>query len=212
MTHPRDMLATARLYLVSRASIGEEGLAELVPDLAAAGVDIIQLREKEMEAGEIMEVGQPIAAACYEARIPFIINDRPDIAAALQADGVHLGQGDLPLTIGRRFIPEGIVGRSTHSRDEIDVETTGADRPDYVAVGPVYETPTKLGRAAVGLGLITYAAQRVGLPWFAIGGIDEANLPDVLTAGATRVVVVRAITEANDPVAAAGRLRALLDG
>jgi thiamine-phosphate pyrophosphorylase len=205
-------LDAARLYLVSTASFGGRRLVDLVPELAAAGVDLIQLREKEMEAGQILELGRPLVAACYEAGIPFIVNDRPDVAAALQANGVHLGQDDLPLTLGRRFMPEAIVGRSTHSRSQIDSETTGADRPDYIAVGPVFETPTKPGRGAVGLDLLKYAAPRVGMPWFAIGGIDEGNLSEVMEAGARRVVVVRAITEAPDPVAAAAGIRAILDG
>jgi thiamine-phosphate pyrophosphorylase len=212
VTEDNAKLESARLYLVSGATVGARRLAELVPELATAGVDLIQLREKEMEAAEILEVGRPLVAACYESGIPLIVNDRPDIAAALQADGVHLGQNDLPLALGRRFLPDGIVGRSTHSRSEIDSETTGADRPDYIAVGPVFETPTKPGRPSVGLDLIEYADQRVGLPWFAIGGIEEGNLAALIEAGASRIVVVRAITEAPDPVAAAARLRAILDG
>lgn len=212
MSPHRGKLDSARLYLVAQAMVGDRRLADLIPDLVGAGVDLVQLREKEMEAGEILEVGRPIVAACYEAGIPFIVNDRPDIAAALQADGVHLGQDDLPLALGRRFIPEGIVGRSTHARSEIDAETTGADRPDYIAVGPVFETPTKPGRPAVGLDLVRYAVQRVGMPWFAIGGIDRTSLPQLLEAGARRIVVVRAITDAPDPIAAAGELRAMLDG
>ena len=205
----RDISA-ARLYLVSGAQLTQGSLSDLVPELAAAGVGLIQLREKDMEAGDLLSVGEPIRVACSEAGIPFIVNDRPDVALALEADGVHLGTNDLPTYVARRIMGGAIVGRSTHSSTDID-EVLGGQDPDYIAVGPVYETPTKPGRPAAGLDLIAEAAQRVDVPWFAIGGIDESTLPAVLEAGARRIVVVRAITESRDPPAAAARLRALLD-
>ena len=186
-------------------------LSELVPDLADAGVDLVQLRDKQREASDILRAGEPIAAACHAAGVPFIVNDRPDVALALDADGVHLGQDDLPADVARRILGERIVGRSTHSRAQIDAETTLADPPSYIAVGPLYPTPTKEGRLGVGLDLVRYAAGRVPFPWFAIGGLDAATLPGAVAAGARRAVVVRAITEAPDPVAAAAELRAALD-
>lgn len=185
-------------------------LHELVPDLADAGVDLIQLREKEMEAADVVGVGEPIVAACKEAGVPFIVNDRADIAVALGADGVHVGQDDLPVGAARRLMGGRIVGWSTHARDEVDA-AVGEDI-DYFAVGPVAETPTKPGRPAAGLELIRYAARVATKPWFAIGGIDLALLPAVMEAGATRIVVVRVITEASDPASAARRLREMLAG
>jgi thiamine-phosphate pyrophosphorylase len=203
-------LEEARLYLVSRAFIGRRPLGDAVPELAAAGVDIIQLREKSMEAGELLRLGEPIAEACREAGIPLVVNDRPDVALALDA-GVHLGQGDLPVAIARRILGGVIVGVSTHGPVEIDGAVEAPEPIDYIAVGPVYETPTKPGRPAVGLDLVRYAAASATIPWFAIGGIDATNVGDVVEAGARRVAVVRAVTESPDPPSAAAELRAALD-
>ena len=200
----------SRLYLVAPARLDAGDLRSLVPELAPAGVDAIQLREKEMEAGDVLRVAEPILDACRTAGVPFILNDRPDIALALGADGVHLGQNDLPVAHTRRMLPDGIVGWSTHTRAEVDA---AEDHDiDYFAVGPVHETPTKPGRPAVGLELIRYAAGVACRPWFAIGGIDHDNIESVLEAGTTRVVVVRAITQATDPPTAAAALRRVLDG
>jgi len=204
-------LVTARLYLVARSSIGRRSLAELVPELAAAGVDIVQLREKEMEAGDILRAGAPVRDACGEAGVPFIVNDRPDVALALEADGVHLGQNDLPVEIGRRIVGEAIVGVSTHSESEIDSASDSSQRIDYVAVGPVQSTPTKPGRPGTGLDLVRYAARVVPVPWFVTGNMNPATLPDAMEAGARRAVVVRGIAEAPDPVSAAAEIRAILD-
>jgi thiamine-phosphate pyrophosphorylase len=143
--------------------------------------------------------------------MPFIVNDRPDVALALDADGVHLGQNDLPLTVARRILGERIIGRSTHATEELDAELGAPERADYLVAGPVWPTPTKQGRPGTGLELIRHAAATSDLPWFAIGGINPDNLVEVMGAGARRVVVVRAIAEAPDPVAAAARLRAALD-
>lgn len=200
----------ARLYLVSGARLAAGDLADAVPDLAAGGVDLIQLREKDMETKDLLRAGEPVAAACRAAGIFFIVNDRPDVALALGADGVHVGQSDLPVEVARRVIGTGIVGLSTHAPEEID-RALSQRGLDYVAVGPVHETPTKPGRTAAGLELVRYAAQNVEIPWFAIGGIDETTLPAVMNAGAGRIVVVRAITEASDPAAAAAGLRTQLD-
>ena len=203
-------LADARLYLVAPATLRAGPLAGLVPDLRAAGVDVIQLREKDMEAGDLLRAGRPVADACRGAGVSFVVNDRPDVALALDA-GVHLGQNDLPVAAARRILGGAVIGVSTHSRDEIDDAVTTTEPIDYIAVGPVYETPTKPGRPAVGLDLVRYAAQRAALPWFAIGGLDATNVAGVIDAGARRIVVVRAITDAPDPAAAAAELRAQLD-
>jgi thiamine-phosphate pyrophosphorylase len=201
----------ARLYLVTAPELAAGKLSDLVAGLAAAGVDLIQLRAKDMEAGDLLRVGEPVAAACRAAGVPLVVNDRPDVALALGADGVHLGQNDLPVWVARRILGAGLVGRSTHARAEIDAESNAEQPPDYIAVGPVYATPTKAGRPPVGLDLVRYAAARPTPPWFAIGGIDRSNLRAVLDAGARRIVVVRAIAQAPDPFAAAAELRALLD-
>ena len=200
-------LSRALLYLVAPARLPAGELAELIPDLAAAGVDLIQLREKQMEGGDLLRVGRPVAEACRAAGIPFIVNDRPDVAVLLEADGVHVGQNDLPPDAARRFVADRIVGLSTHAESEIDAALGQADLLDYIAVGPVNETPTKPGRPGTGLSLVAYAAERIRLPWFVTGGMNEQTLGPVLEAGARRIVVVRAITEASDPPAAAHRLK-----
>ena len=202
-------LDRARLYLVSPAEITAGPLEDCIADLAAAGVDLIQLREKEMEAGDLIRLGEPIRDACRAAGVPFLVNDRPDVALALEADGVHLGQNDLSAPVARRILGAKMVGKSTHAPEEIDDALE--EQPDYIAVGPVYATPTKPGRAPVGLDLLSYAARVATVPWFAIGGILLETIDEVLAAGARRVVVVRAITEADDPIAAAKELRARLD-
>ena len=202
------MSGDRRLYLVSSARLTSGDLAEAVPELVDAGVDIVQLREKEAEAGDVLRLGGPVLEACRKAEVPFIVNDRPDVALALGADGVHVGQNDLPIEFTRRFFGEGIVGLSTHSPGEVDRALTRSDLIDYFVVGPCFETPTKAGRPAAGLELVRYASeQKTRLPWFAIGGINESNLDAVIAAGARRIVVVRAITEADDPVGAAAALK-----
>jgi thiamine-phosphate pyrophosphorylase len=182
---------------------------DLVPDLAAAGVDIIQLREKEMSSDDVVRAAMPLVEACRAAGVVFIVNDKPDVAAQVGADGVHVGQEDTPVPAARR-VAGGIVGLSTHSRQQIIAAEPVS--PDYIAVGPVFETPTKPGRPSVGVDLLTFAAEHCPIPWFAIGGIDTTNIEQVVAAGARRIVVVRAITEAVDPAAAAADLKAALPG
>ncbi len=203
-------LSSARLYLVAPSRLQEGDLADLIPELAAAGVDMVQLREKEMGARDVLRVGEPVAAACEEAGIAFIVNDRPDIALVLDA-GVHLGQSDIPMWVAARVLGKAIIGTSNQCVEDIS-RSLSEGPPDYLVVGPVYETPTKPGRPAVGTDLVSRAAARIPaeFPWFAIGGINEETIEPVLDAGATRVVVVRAITEAADPPGAAARLRELL--
>ena len=202
-------LERARLYLVAPGEFPVDVLASVIE----AGVDIVQLRMKDAEASEILEVGDAWMRVCASAGVPLIVNDRPDIALALGADGVHLGQDDLPPAVARTILgPDAIIGRSTHSIDDIDraVAEHAAGLCDYIAVGPVHETPTKPGRASTGYELLAYAARTVSFPWFAIGGIDLSNVEDVMAAGAGRIVVVRAITQAPDPVQAAKELAAAL--
>jgi thiamine-phosphate pyrophosphorylase len=207
---PDARLERARLYLVAGERLAAGRVADVLPELAAAGVDVLQLREKDMEVRDLLRVGAELAEACERAGIPFVLNDRPDVASVLGV-GVHVGQDDLPVEHARRLVGGEVVGLSTHARSEIDAAHAAPVRPDYIAVGPLYATPTKPGRPAVGLELARYAATTAGLPWFAIGGIDESNLGAVLDAGARRIVVVRAVTKAADPVAAAASLRARLD-
>jgi thiamine-phosphate pyrophosphorylase len=196
------------LYFVAPGTFDAETLSAVVD----AGVDLVQLRMKDAEAADVIRVGAQFKEVCA-GRAPFIVNDRPDIALALEADGVHLGQHDVPPIVARTILgPRAIIGRSTHSTDDIDraVREHAAGLCDYIAVGPVHATPTKPGRAPTGYDLLRYAARTVAFPWFAIGGIDATNIRDVLDAGAGRIVVVRAITEAADPVVAAKELAAAL--
>jgi thiamine-phosphate pyrophosphorylase len=204
-------LAGARLYLVAPAQLVAGRLEDLVGELGDAGVDLVQLREKTMEGGDILRVGEPIAAACRQAGVPFIVNDRPDVALALGADGVHLGRGDVPAWVARRILADGLVGRSTHSEEDIEAELAAEPAPDYISVGPVRPTPTKPGRPGTGLELVRFAATRVSLPWFVTGGVAPQTIADVIGAGARRAVVVRAITQAADPVGVAAKLKAQLN-
>lgn len=195
-----DAAREARLYLVTGAR------PDLGPFLAAAvrgGVDMVQLREKELADRVLLRVLEEARFVTRDLAVPLVVNDRPDLAVLVGADYVHVGQDDLPLHAVRRFgIPAGV---STHSRGELE----GAEA-DYVAVGPVFATPTKPGRPAVGLELVRHAAACARAPWFAIGGIDRTNIAEVVAAGARRIAVVRAIGEADDPEAAARELREAL--
>jgi len=183
---------------------------DLLGSIIEAGVDVVQVRMKDAEAAEVIEIADQMQHVCRDLGVPLIVNDRPDIALALQADGVHLGQDDLPPSVARQILGRNaIIGRSTHSQQDIERAITehAEGCADYIAVGPVHETPTKVGRPGVGLELIEHAAANVDFPWFAIGGIDTSNVDAVVKAGAKRIVVVRAITEADDPIDAAKRLR-----
>lgn len=210
-------LAAARLYLILEAAPGGRDPVPIVEAALRGGVDIVQLREKAAPDAEIIAAARRIAAACERAGALFVLNDRPDIAADCAADGVHVGQDDTPVAEARALAGEGrFVGLSTHSPAQIGAAHAPAPgdpaRPDYIGVGPVWETATKPGRAAVGLQLVRFAATSGGatLPWFAIGGIDLGNAGEVAAAGATRMAVVRAIRDAADPEGAARGFRAHL--
>ncbi len=202
-----ERLAEARLYVVTGAREVQGDLPDFLDTILEAGVDLIQLREKEAEAGDLLRWSEVFRRAADRHDALFVINDRPDVALAAGADGVHVGQSDLPPGFVRDLVGlDVLVGLSTH--DEVQLRTAALDA-DYICVGPVYDTPTKPGRPATGLGLVQIAAASEPKPWFAIGGIDRSKLPEVIAAGARRIVVVRAVTEAADPAAA---VRSLLSG
>jgi thiamine-phosphate pyrophosphorylase len=200
----RARLAAARLYLCTGARRSTGDLAQFLDAVLGAGVDIVQLREKGLEAREELELLEVFADACRRHGRLLAVNDRADVALAVGSDVLHLGQDDLPVTVARRILgPRPVIGRSSHSPAQADAAATEPG-VDYFCAGPVWATPTKPGRPATGLGLLAHVArQPPARPWFAIGGITLARLDDVLAAGATRVVVVRALTEADDPAAAA---------
>jgi thiamine-phosphate pyrophosphorylase len=211
----RERLARARLYLVTDARQAQGDLDSFLEAVLAAGVDIVQLREKDAEAGDLLRWSPAFRAAADRHNALFVLNDRPDVAVAVRADGVHVGQNDLPPAMVRRAVGDDlIVGLSTHSNVEYDASAAEAD---YLCVGPVHATPTKPGRPATGLGVVEHAAARHRdgaelRPWFAIGGIDPETLPAVATAGATRVAVVRAITETPVPATSVRCLIRALQG
>ena len=194
----RERLERARLYVVSDARTERGDIPEFLDAILGAGVDIVQLREKDAEAGDLLRWGEVFRDAAERHEALFIVNDRPDVALALGADGVHVGQNDLPPAICREILgPDSIVGLSTHRAEEWDAASPDAD---YLCAGPVWETPTKAGRPAAGLGFVRHAADSgERRPWFAIGGIDVSNVEEIMAPGAERVVVVRAVTEAEDP-------------
>ncbi len=198
----RERLASARLYLVCDAQPDSFLTAVL-----RGGVDIVQLRLKSGPDDQLVAVGRRFAAACATHGALFILNDRPDLVRAAGADGVHVGQDDAPVADARGLVgAQRLVGLSTHSPEQIDA--AAASDVDYLGVGPVHETPTKPGRPAVGLELVRYAGARARRPFFAIGGIAPENVASVRSAGATRVAVVRALTESSDPELVARELRA----
>ncbi|MGH2911687.1 MAG: thiamine phosphate synthase [Solirubrobacteraceae bacterium] len=212
----RTRLAAARLYLVCDCMPGERDLSEFLAAAIAGGVDVVQLREKNLEDDFLAEAASVAADACDAHGALFILNDRPDIAAAVRADGVHVGQDDLSVAEARRIVgPDMLIGLSTHTPSEIDAAVPAApDKTpyvDYIGVGPVHATPTKPGRPAVGTELVAYASANAHVPFFAIGGIESENIVEVLNAGASRVCVLRAISHARDPERAALTLRAALE-
>jgi thiamine-phosphate pyrophosphorylase len=205
----RERLRRARLYFVTDV---RPGLEELLAAALAGGVDMVQLRDKSASDDELVRAAAVFRRLCDEHDALFWLNDRPDLVAACDADGVHVGQDDMPASEARAVAGEAVlVGLSTHSPAQLDA-ALAADEVDQLSVGPVWTTPTKEGRPAAGLDYVRHAARVAGeRPWFAIGGIDLGNVREVTAAGASRVVVVRAIRDADDPRSAAAALRAALE-
>jgi thiamine-phosphate pyrophosphorylase len=211
----RSALADARLYFVCEAQPNGQDPTPLLEAAIRGGVDMIQLREKAPRcAEELIAFAEPFARIARQHGTLFWLNDEPELVEQCGADGVHVGQDDVPVATARAQAgPAALVGLSTHSPEQFAeaVAATGAALSDQISVGPVWETPTKEGRPATGLGLVEHAAaSHPDAAWFAIGGIDAENVGEVVTAGARRIVVVRAIRDAPDPEAAARRLRAAL--
>ena len=209
MDSRRERLAEARLYFVTEV---RPNLEELLAAALAGGVDMVQLRDKPASDAELTRAAAVFRRLCDEHGALFWLNDRPDLVEACGADGVHVGQDDMPVSAVRSAVGEEVlVGLSTHSPEQLDAALSSGVA-DQLSVGPVWETPTKAGRTAAGLPYVRYAAQVAGdRPWFAIGGIDLGNVRAVTQAGASRIVVVRAIRDAEDPAAAASELRAALE-
>jgi thiamine-phosphate pyrophosphorylase len=202
----RERLRTARLYFCCDARPHGEDPEPLLRAALRGGVDIVQLREKSLPRREIERSAQTFRRLCDTYSALFVVNDDPDLARACDADGVHVGQEDMAAADVRAAVgPDAIVGLSTHSPEQV---VASAEAPvDYISAGPIWETPTKEGRPAVGLELVSYAASHAPHPFFAIGGIDTSNAARVVAAGARRLCVVRAIRDAVDPAAAAEQLR-----
>jgi thiamine-phosphate pyrophosphorylase len=205
----RERLRQARLYFVTDV---RPGLEELLAAALAGGVDMVQLRDKSASDDELVRAAAVFRRLCDDNDALFWLNDRPDLVAACGADGVHVGQDDMPAWEARALAgAEVLVGLSTHSPAQLD-NALGTGDADQLSVGPVWATPTKEGRPAAGLDYVRHAARVAGeRPWFAIGGIDLGNVREVTAAGASRVVVVRAIRDADDPRAAAAALRSALE-
>jgi thiamine-phosphate pyrophosphorylase len=200
------VLDAARLYFVVEASASDR----LLEAALGGGCDLLQLRDHEASDDELLAAAERFREICDAHDALFVVNDRPEIALQAGADGVHVGQDDLPADAVRRLVgAEMLIGLSTHSPEQFDAGLAAA--ADYLSVGPVWETPTKAGRPAAGLDYVRYAASAATKPWFAIGGIDEGNIDEVVAAGATRAVVVRAIRDAEDPRGVASALKSRLD-
>lgn len=196
LTHNRyKKLKESLLYLVTS---GSENLLSVVESALKEGVTLVQYRDKNTDDISRLKTARNICQLCHDYNGLFIMNDRVDLALAVNADGVHLGQEDIPISLARQILgPNSIVGRSTTNPQEMaQAITQGAD---YIGVGPVYATPTKPGKNPAGLNYVNYARKHSPIPWFAIGGIDQENINEVITAGAKQVAIVRAIMKASDP-------------
>jgi thiamine-phosphate pyrophosphorylase len=203
-------LAPARLYLVCDAAPGGRELSEVLPAAIAGGVDIVQLRDKTLDEVELLATARGAAELCGRLGALFVVNDRPTVAHEAGADGVHVGQEDMLAEEVRDLVgPDMLIGLSTHAPGEIDAAAIAP--VDYIGVGPIHATPTKPGRPAVGLELVRYAVAHATVPFFAIGGLDAGNIGEVVSAGASRACVLRAVANAEDPERAARELRGLLD-
>ena len=195
-------LGGRRLYLCTP---DRPDLASFLEACIRGGVDVVQLREKRLEARPLVARARLAARVCRDHGVPFILNDRPDLALEAGADGVHVGQDDAPPALARRILGTGaLVGLSTHAPAEL--EAAAGEPVDYLSAGPVHATPTKPGRPGTGLGYLRHAAARATVPWFVTGGVTPDTVPAMVDAGATRFVAVRWLTEAADPEAAARTL------
>jgi thiamine-phosphate pyrophosphorylase len=200
-------LAGRHLYLCTPTRADLESFVEAC---IVGGVDVVQLREKNLEARQVLEAGRRLKTVCRAHGVPFLMNDRPDLAAEVEADGVHLGQDDAPPALARRLLgPEAVVGLSTHAPGELDRALS--EPVDYLSAGPVEETPTKPGRPGTGLAYAGWAAARSPWPVFVTGGVNPDRVPGLAAAGVRHFVVVRYLTESDDPTLAARRLRAAID-
>jgi thiamine-phosphate pyrophosphorylase len=208
----RERLARSRLYLCTDRRAERGDLEPFLDAVLGAGVDIVQLRDKTGGPEELLAAAGVFRAAALRHRALFVVNDDPELAVAVDADGVHVGQDDLSPEAARAIVGrDRLVGRSTHAEAEVDAALD--EDCDYFAVGPVHATPTKEGRPPIGLGPLRHAAAVAGgRPWFVTGGMAPDTAPAVLATGARRLVVVRALTGAADPAAATRALRAVLDG
>ncbi|HEY1827011.1 MAG TPA: thiamine phosphate synthase [Acidimicrobiales bacterium] len=207
MTSARRSIADRRLYLCTP---DRPDLAEFVEACVDGGVDIVQLRDKVLEAKPMLARARVVQQVCASHGVPFILNDRPDLALELGADGVHVGQDDAPVALARRLLgDDAIIGLSTHSESDL----TGALDEDvsYLSAGPVEMTPTKPGRPGTGLAYLSSAAARAEVPVFVTGGVTPDKVPALAGAGARHFVVVRYLTESDDPRGAASRLRLAID-
>ena len=203
----RLTLADRRLYL---CTADRPDLEAFLAACIEGGVDIVQLRDKVLDARPLLARAALAKRVCHDHGVPFILNDRPDLALEIGADGVHVGQDDAPPALARRLLgPDAIVGFSTHAPAELDA--AAGEPADYLSAGPVSPTPTKPGRAGTGLDYLTYAAAHATVPWFVTGGVTPDTVPAMVTAGARRFVVVRWLTEAADPRANARALRKAID-
>jgi thiamine-phosphate pyrophosphorylase len=201
-------LSSRRLYLCTP---DRPDLAEFVSACLAGGVDVVQLRDKELEARPLLFRARVAAEVCRAQGVPFVLNDRPDLALELGADGVHVGQDDAPVALARRILgPEAIVGLSTHGPD--DLATAQHEDVTYLSAGPVEPTPTKPGRPGTGLDYAALASAQARVPVFVTGGVTPERIPALAAAGVRHFVVVRYLTEAKDPEAAARALRTAIDG
>jgi len=203
----RLTLGDRRLYL---CTADRPDLAAFLTACINGGVDIVQLRDKQLDARPLLARAALACDVCHGHGVPFVLNDRPDLALEAGADGVHVGQDDAPPSLARRLLgPDAIVGFSTHAPVELDA--AAGEPADYLSAGPVSPTPTKPGRAGTGLEYLTYAATHASIPWFVTGGVTPQTVPAMVAAGARRFVVVRYLTEASDPAAHARELREAID-
>lgn len=203
----RDSLSHRRLYLCTP---DRPDLAAFLAACISGGVDVVQLREKHLDARALLARARVAAGVCADLGVPFVLNDRPDLALEAGADGIHVGQDDAPPALARRILgPGALVGLSTHAPAELDA--AAVEPVDYLSAGPVEPTPTKPGRPGTGLGYLAEVAARATVPWFVTGGVTPTTVPAMVVAGARRFVVVRWLTEASDPRSAAEALAAAID-